>query len=169
MPRERAEVVAGVAGPLLAGYVLWCLRRAAEAGLPRLYFVARDGEVMLAIARRLVEGLGLDLDLRYLEGSRRAWLLPSMGEVDADRLAAVIGREEKVTVRNCLEWLDVTPEEVSGVLVDAGFPAPSWDERLDNLGDYLEKVLNGELMDWVYGFSPDTGHSRRRQVTEARS
>lgn len=27
--------------------------------------------------------------------------------------------------------------------------------------DYLEKVLNGQFMDWIYGFSPDPQHARR--------
>ncbi|WP_298459317.1 hypothetical protein [uncultured Cellulomonas sp.] len=131
MARARASVVAGVAAPLLVGYVLWSLQRAVRSGCRRVYFVARDGEVMLAIARRLVEGLGLDLDLRYLEGSRRAWLLPSMAELDAGRLAAVLGREDRVTVRNCLGWVDVDPETQADVLAGAGFPAGTWDEHLD--------------------------------------
>jgi len=121
------DVVAGVAGPLLAGYVLWCLQRAQEAGCRRVYFVSRDGEVLLRIARRLVGALGLDLDLRYLEGNRRAWLLPGMSGVDVERVAAVAGRGEVNTPRSLLTWVHLAPEDLAGPLTRAGFPAGSWD------------------------------------------
>ena len=139
MDRDRAAVVAGVAAPLLVGFVLWCLRRAQRAGCRRIYFMARDGQVMLAVARRLVDGLGLDLDLRYLEASRYAWLLPSMAEVDEERLAALLGRQEEVTVRKCLAWVDVVPEEVAESLEGAGFPHSTWDEGLDE--DAVARVV----------------------------
>ncbi|MFC3686896.1 hypothetical protein [Aquipuribacter hungaricus] len=130
MPRERAEVVAGVAGPLLAGYVLWCLRRAAEAGLPRLYFVARDGEVMLAMARRLAPALQADgtagVDLRYLHGSRKAWLRSAP---QADLLESVLSRQERLTVRSGLGWLGRSPEELRAALAGAGLE--DWDTPLD--------------------------------------
>ncbi len=124
------EVGAGVAGPLLTGYVLWCLRRAHAAGCRRLYFVARDGEVLLRIARRLLPATGLDLDLRYLEGSRLAWLLPGTTEVDATRVAAVAGRGETVTVRSLLAWVALPPEAVAPALVAAGLPPTAWDAPL---------------------------------------
>ncbi|WNB85431.1 hypothetical protein [Cellulomonas sp. ATA003] len=147
---DRATVIAGVAAPTLVGYVLWCLRRAQRAGCSRVYFVARDGEVMLQIARRLIRGLGLEMDLRYLEGSRRAWLLPSMGDVDAGRLAAVLGREEKVTVRKCLEWVDLLPEDVGQVLSEAGLPASVWDARLDPPGvSRMVDLMTGALSERV--------------------
>jgi FMN phosphatase YigB (HAD superfamily) len=81
------RVGANVAGPLLAGFVLWVLREARRAGLPRLHFVARDGQVLLRIAERLLPALGWDLDCRYLLGSRQAWNLPAMAEVDETALS----------------------------------------------------------------------------------
>lgn len=130
MPAERAAVVAGVAGPLLAGYVLWCLRRAAEAGLPRLYFVARDGEVMLAMARRLAPALpadaGASVDLRYLHGSRRAWLRAAPQQ---DLLHSVLERQERLTVRDALGWLGRAPEALAAELAAAGLE--DWDRPVD--------------------------------------
>jgi hypothetical protein len=74
-PHLRAvdEVGRWVAAPLLVPYVLWLLSDARERGLGRLYFVARDGQVLLAIARRLAPRVGFDGELRYLYGSRRSW------------------------------------------------------------------------------------------------
>lgn len=70
-------VAAGVAGPTLVAYVLWILRQAKRQELDRLYFVARDGEVLLDLARELAPATGCTAELRYLEGSRRAWQLAS--------------------------------------------------------------------------------------------
>lgn len=74
-PADRAivDVAAGVAGPILAAYVLWVLRSASAEGIRRLYFLARDGEILYLIAQRLREKLSLDIDLRYLYGSRSVY------------------------------------------------------------------------------------------------
>ncbi|HEV2473628.1 MAG TPA: HAD family hydrolase, partial [Chthonomonadales bacterium] len=63
--------------PLLISYVAWVLEQARGSGIKRLYFVARDGEVMHKIASRL-QGSDPGIELRYLYGSRRAWLTPSI-------------------------------------------------------------------------------------------
>ena len=57
-----------MAGPALAGYVLWVLERSFEMGLKRLYFISRDGEIMLEMAQRLLPAFWPDatMELRYL-------------------------------------------------------------------------------------------------------
>lgn len=139
VPAPLVEVSAGVAGPLLAGYVLWCAQRAREAGCRRLYFVSRDGEVLLRLARRLLPAVGLDLDVRYLEGNRRAWLLPGMTTVDVESVVSVAGRGEVTTVRDLLIWVRMQPEALAGPLERAGFPSSSWDDGLR--ADQVRKVL----------------------------
>jgi hypothetical protein len=62
-----------VAGPLLLGFVHWCLTQAAERGLRRIYFVARDGQLLHRIAARLAPAWGFAIECRYLHGSRQAW------------------------------------------------------------------------------------------------
>ena len=73
-------VIFGVIVPFLLAYVLWVLDDARKRGIQRLYFVARDGEVLLKIAQAFKpEGV----ELRYLYGSRRAWL-PAVANPDCD-------------------------------------------------------------------------------------
>ena len=66
------EVAAGVMAPTLTAWMLWTLHRAAAKGCRRLYFISRDGQVLLKIAQQLESVLHTGLELRYLYGSRRA-------------------------------------------------------------------------------------------------
>ncbi len=75
-PREAAlrDVAAGAAAPLLVSYAAWILRDAERRGIGRVYFLARDGQVLLEIARILGPRLGAGIECRYLHASRQAWL-----------------------------------------------------------------------------------------------
>lgn len=82
-----------VVGPLFTGYVLWVLRRVMERGGRRIYFWARDGQILKKICDRLIAWLGAPIETRYLYASRLAYLLPSLTE----------GRDQ--VVRTALETL----------------------------------------------------------------
>lgn len=140
VPAALVGVTAGVAGPLLTGFLLWCFQQAQLAGVRRLYFVSRDGEVLLEMAQHLVKGLDLDLDLRYLYGSRKAWLLTGDPSTFRDSLVAVAGREDVVTVRTTLEWFELTPEQVGPALLRQGFGPQEWERRLS--AEELERVAD---------------------------
>ena len=128
MAAPLVEVTAGVAGPLLSGYVLWCLQRARDAGCRRVRFVARDGEVLLRLAERITAAQGEQgWDLAYLHGSRRAWLLPSLTDPDVERVADAAGPGQVVSARTLLGWLGLPPEDVAGALAAAGLPEGAWD------------------------------------------
>jgi len=66
--RPIVDVATGVAGPILAAYVLWVLNNAQREGISRLYFVARDGEILYLIAQRLCERLGLNVNVSAKTG-----------------------------------------------------------------------------------------------------
>lgn len=66
---ERARLGAIHAAPLLLPFVHWVIDYARTKGFDRLYFLARDGQVLLDIARRL--GIE-DVETRYLHVSRLA-------------------------------------------------------------------------------------------------
>ena len=87
------HVVHGIVAPFLLAYVMWVLDHAKRSGIRRLYFVARDAEIMLRIAEAL-QGESDAIELRYLYGSRRAWLAPSIipGIDDWRRLLVIPGQ-----------------------------------------------------------------------------
>ena len=83
-PHHQAiwNVGCNVAGPLLFAYTLWVLARARRLGIERMYFLARDGEALLQIARQICRWLGWSIDCRYLYSSRQSLSLPALTEFD---------------------------------------------------------------------------------------
>jgi hypothetical protein len=67
------SVASAVAAPMLVSYVLWVLLDARARGIKRLYFLSRDGQVLLEIAKTLAAKTGGGIDLRYLYASRQSW------------------------------------------------------------------------------------------------
>lgn len=106
-----AAVAAGVTAPMLIGFALWVAAQARQRQLRRLYFVARDGEVMLRVARPLLAILAPEVECRYLYGSRQAWIFASSAFSDQS-LADWVAVKRDVTVRSALARVALTPEEV---------------------------------------------------------
>lgn len=71
--QAKIDVAAGVVAPALTSFVLWLFRQAEKRGLKRLYFLSRDAEIMLQIARKIAAKLNSEVELRYLYASRLAW------------------------------------------------------------------------------------------------
>ena len=114
---HAATLGANVAGPLFASYVCWVLRSAREEGVERLYFVSRDAQVLLAIAREVAQPG--DPECRYLYGSRQAWLLAGVDRVDEQALSWVL-EPEPAAPRLLLARLGVSPDEVADALRSHG-------------------------------------------------
>jgi FMN phosphatase YigB (HAD superfamily) len=132
-PRERAlrDVAAGVAGPTLLSYVMWILDRAKAGGLRRLYFLARDGQMLLKIARLCAPAAGYEGELRYLHASRQSWRLPATEIRDEHSLQWACEDTDFLSPRSFLERMGLSPEELSPMLARHGLAAASWDTNLD--------------------------------------
>ena len=132
-------VATAIAGPLLFGYVYWLLCQARDSGIKRLYFLARDGQILLRIAQLIDRRLGTGLDLRYLHASRRAWFLPSAALGSAQDRADAVLADPTVSISDLLETLGVDGSEVAARLEAAGFPRHSWRDQVG--ADRLRKVI----------------------------
>lgn len=131
-PKEEAlrDVAAGVIAPLLVGFTLWILHRAQKLGLKRLYFLSRDGQILLEIARTLRDRLNLDCELRYLYGSREAFSLPSIIEANEEELSQVCFGGFS-SVRSLLSRAHIEPEEIEESLESIGLGENSWRQTLN--------------------------------------
>lgn len=91
------KVAAGVAAPLLADFVLWALRRAAELRLDHLYFLARDGEQLLRVARLVAPIVGPPITMSYLQVSRLTLNLAASLEVSQESLRWLLARIHRMS------------------------------------------------------------------------
>lgn len=116
------DIAAGVAGPVLWAFVTWVLRRAQREGLRRVWFTARDGQVMLSMARRIAPRLGIEIELGYLFGGRQVVHLAGLHAIDERALKWLVGGAGAVTAAALLERVGLVPDEVSEALTRHQIP-----------------------------------------------
>lgn len=150
-----AEIASSVVAPLLVGFVTWVLQDAKARGLKRLYFVARDGQVLHKIA----ETLKSDLEVRYLYGSRQAWYIPSAFSVNRQELEFVLMTGQSSAPRHNLKRVNLAPEGLSGPLARHGFSEETWDTQLE--GEAVGRF-------WAFLEDPEVAPQVVAQAEEAR-
>lgn len=128
------HLAAGVIAPLLTCFVAWVLREANEAAVERLYFVSRDGEILVHIARELGAHMPVP-ECRYLYGSRQAWLFPAISTLDREELGWLL--DESTTLGNLLAKLRLDPGSIAQALAFHGFEKSDLVKRLDR--DEIER------------------------------
>lgn len=155
-----ADIASSVVAPLLVGFVLWALQDAKAKGLKRLYFVARDGQVLHKIARALdPDGSRFGIEARYLYGSRQAWYIPSAFAVDRDELEFVLMTGQSSAPRHNLKRVNLTPEGLEAPLTRYGFPKETWETQLE--GEAVERF-------WRFLEDPEVAPQVLAQAAAAR-
>jgi len=131
-PEQQAlcNVSAGVLAPTLVGFVMWLLQNMQQRGLQRLYFVSRDGQVLIEIARRLADKLKVSCELRYIYGSRQSWNFPAVTNIAAEQLSWIWDFTDFLSIRTLLARVRVAPEEIKKDLTALGFKDKDWDRNL---------------------------------------
>jgi predicted HAD superfamily hydrolase len=128
------ETTASAIAPMLFGFVYWCLVEAQNKGIQRLYFVARDGQILHKIAKVICQNWGFAIDCCYLYGSRQAWHMPAIqeiGEVELDWI--LFGTDittHFLTIRSICDRINISPEQIKNVLNRYGFSEEKWDLNL---------------------------------------
>lgn len=116
-----------IAGPILFLFSLWVLREAVARDLRRLYFMAREGQIIFEVARKVLSRAGYDLELRYLYGSTQAWSsLTDLGEAE---LAVASAKQALLAYLDQAKLTDIT----SCGFVDTGWMNASWQFQLNNI------------------------------------
>ncbi len=93
-----ADLGSNVAGPVLYAFVSWILIKARGKKLNRLYFIARDGQILFEIANKIKQYFYPDVDLRYIYGSRQAWHLPSITSIQKRELEWLLDQQPFLTL-----------------------------------------------------------------------
>jgi len=173
-PEALVSVVTGVAGPAIFAAAAWALLCAQADGIATLYFVSRDGEILLAAAQQIQRELGLaaEIECRYLYGSRRAWHLPALSLRNGDdfgpALRALLAKPGPATPRQLLARLDLRPQEMTAALADAmpGRPAGAGPAGAGPAGAGLDEPF-GPTRDEV--IEALTGSARLAELARARA
>ncbi|MBW4560976.1 MAG: hypothetical protein KME32_07405 [Mojavia pulchra JT2-VF2] len=128
------ETTASAVAPMLFGFVYWCLVEAQKKGIQRLYFVARDGQILHKIAQVICRNWKFAIDCRYLYGSRQAWHLPAIQEVGEVELDWILSCTKTITqfvsIRSICERVHIAPEQIQDILNRYNFKAEKWDINL---------------------------------------
>jgi predicted HAD superfamily hydrolase len=155
---ELKKIITTVAAPLLTAYVAWLLQDAKQRNIKRLYFVSRDGQILLKIAQKLCASIANPPELRYLYGSRRAWFLPSVFENDWSEFAWLINSNGNRVV-DLLNRLSISQDEVMDYLIQY------------KLNYFLDYEVNNEILIKFKSFikNPDVFNIVKNKAAQLRN
>ena len=139
----RDSVAYATIAPFLLSFVLWVLGDAQQRGIRRLYFVARDGEVLYTIARAMAP-IFPAVEARYLHGSRRAWVPASIVPGDRTWLRFVFVAGESNRPCDLLARLGVPADDLKEYQAALGARDADWTRDLSEQGAlrFLESLLS---------------------------
>lgn len=155
---------AGVTGPLLTSFVVWCLREAGKRGIERLYFISRDGQVLHKIARIVAPALNSSIECRYLYGSRQAWHAASMVELSERERNWIFNSDKELRLSDVLRRLGLNPEGVQKFLALPGLDMTSIEDPLDR--DAQERIWAAMAEERATRFLLDHAKDLREQVLD---
>ncbi|RUT00240.1 hypothetical protein DSM106972_076880 [Dulcicalothrix desertica PCC 7102] len=126
------ETTASVIAPVLFGFVHCCLQEAQKKGIKRLYFVARDGQILHKIAEVICRNWNYDIDCRYLYGSRQAWNAPALQEIGETELTWIFNNTTFLSIDAVCERVNIKPTQIQEVLNRYSFGTANWNLNLDS-------------------------------------
>jgi FMN phosphatase YigB (HAD superfamily) len=135
------EAAAHAAGPFLSGFVLWVLQTARANGLKRLYFISRDGLVLLKVAKELASSVDPTIELCYLYGSRQAWHFPASRGIGLEKAPWLWEWTTSYSVATVLGRLGLLPKEVGSFLENGGIPPEIWNEPMSQRNEFKLKAV----------------------------
>lgn len=113
---EIVAVAAGVAAPLLVAYVTWLCERATHHGLDRLYFLARDGQILMDLFIPISRAKGLTIEARYLYASRISMRFPRRFPMTDDEAAGVFQANNSIPISVVALRLGISEAELRRLL-----------------------------------------------------
>ena len=119
------------AGPIIFNYVWWILHEAMARKIDRLYFLARDGYILLKIAKAFCTKFGLNIDCRYLVCSRASLRLPCYSRIGNEAYNLLLSGGYYATLTSLLQRLPIDEIQMREICVECG---------LDNMDS--EKALS---------------------------
>lgn len=140
--RTLWRVGSNVAAPLLYAYVAWTIAEARHRGIRHLYFLSRDGQVLLEIARTILAAdKQPEPTCGYLFASRQSWHLPAITSFDAHVLSWLSDAAGSSSIRSLLSRVELRPEACRSALESIGISEEDWD-RPHTEASHLSTLLS---------------------------
>jgi FMN phosphatase YigB (HAD superfamily) len=124
------NTAANVIAPVFFGFVHWVLQEAQRQGIRRLYFMARDGQILWKIAQIICRKWGYDIDCQYFYGSRQAFHFPSIQQIGETEEEWLFDKPPFFSVRLACDRVNIQPEQIGDALRRHGLSAQMWDKNL---------------------------------------
>ena len=123
---------ANVAGPMIFFFVRWVLEKAQQQGIKRLYFLARDGQILLKVADIIKERWRYDVECKYLYVSRQALFCPAIENIGEFELFWMTMRDwhKFISVDEVCRRTNIKPADLKESLYRYGFPETAWGKNL---------------------------------------
>jgi predicted HAD superfamily hydrolase len=126
------NTTSSVTAPVLFGFVYWCIKTSQQLGIKKLYFVSRDGQILLKIAKIICKNWGYDdIECRYLYGSRQAWHFPAIQKIGENELDWLFDPTSFLSVRSVCARVNLNPRQIADYLIAQGFTESFWDRNLN--------------------------------------
>lgn len=121
-PDEKAlyQLCREKVAPGLIAYVHWVLDQAEQRGIRTLYFLARDGYILMQIAQHLCAAEQREIDCRYLYCSRRALRLPSYHLLGDEAYDLLFSASRHFSLNEVFQRANLTKEQRESVLAELG-------------------------------------------------
>ena len=121
-----------VIAPLIFGFVSWVLIQAKQQGIQRLYFMARDGQILFKVAQAINSQWGYEIDCRYFYGSRQAFHFPTIESMGEQEFNWLLDNPGFLSIRIICERVNLKPELIDDTLSRYEFREDSWDKELND-------------------------------------
>jgi len=116
-----SDVASNIAAPLVTYFADWCLRKAKQDGVKKIFFLSRDGQIIRDVFDLITQTQSPAILGKYLYVSRQSLLLPAMGEDLEKELGWILAPTHILTTRMILSRVGIDIDALPPTLTLDGF------------------------------------------------
>lgn len=120
--RTLHEIGSDVVGPVLLQFVYWLFHEATKDKIKTLYFLARDGQVMMQAAAMIAKKLDISIDLKYLYVSRQSLFVSLFSNLTKTEISWILNKDPILNIALVARRLSLDESFFQRYLEAAGFP-----------------------------------------------
>ena len=145
------ELMLETIAPFLISFVRWVLLSARSEGTRRLYFVSRDGEILYKIAKNLTND-NRGLELRYIYGSRKSWIPPSISPNSIAWIDALTIHGKSTTPFKILEAAGIKSADKESIFDALGMPESERKKQIQPLAyrKFLDDLIKNPAASSIF-------------------